>query len=77
MLVCRHLLNVIRPMALPDTVHITRENSIPRLGQVLDTQRSNKAQITDLVIDSVDLNEELVDAYQKCLPKVRSLYLRY
>jgi hypothetical protein len=73
MLVCRLWLNVIRPMALPDTVHITGKTDIRRFGQVLDSQYSNKAQIKDLVIHNVGLNEELVYAYQKCFPKVRSL----
>jgi hypothetical protein len=75
MLVCRLWLNVIHPIALPDTVHITRESAIHKLGQALESQCSNKAQIKDLVIHSVGLSEEVLGSYQDCFPKVRSLYL--
>jgi hypothetical protein len=76
MLVCRLWLNVIHPIALPDTVHITRESAIHELSQALESQCSNKAQIKDLVIHSVGLNEEVLSSYQDCFPKFRSLYLQ-
>jgi hypothetical protein len=76
MLVCHLWLNVIRPMALSETVHITEGNAIRILNQFLDPQISNKAQIKDLVIHFAGLNEEVLDVYQKCFPKVRSLYIQ-